>query len=114
MSTAFLKKFENRVSVTNRDGTITKVDSTLSKVGGDGAAGASRLHPALLASDLGESTQAGRVWPALTEATSQAAADDAQLGPISPQRKVKAKPTAAELEVSAACASHSHASSHVG
>ena len=39
MSTAFLKKFENRVSVTNRDGTITKVDSTLSKVGGDSAAG---------------------------------------------------------------------------
>ena len=115
MSTAFLKKFENRVSVTNRDGTITKVDSTLSKVGGDGAAGASRLHPALLASDLGESTQAGRVWPALTEATSQAAAeDDAQLGPISPQRKVKAKPSAAELEVSDACASHSRASSHVG
>lgn len=86
MSTAFLKQFENRICVTNRDGTITKV--------GDSAGSSSRLHPALLASDGGSETC--NVWKILTE-TSQAV-DMASAGPASPQRKVKAKPTAAQLE----------------
>ena len=103
MSTAFLRKFENRISVTNRDGSITKVGEPAASVGpACNSAGKSHLHPALLATGL-TGHSGGSAWPVLAETTMQPTvqvmqpAQAAQLP--SPQRKVRGKPTAAELEV---------------
>jgi len=102
MSTAFLRKFENRISVTNRDGSITKVGEPAASVGpACNSPGKSHLHPALLATGL-TGHSGGSAWPVLAETTMQPTvqvmqpAQAAQLP--SPQRKVRGKPTAAELE----------------
>ena len=100
MSTAFLRKFENRISVTNRDGSITKVGEPAA-LGGPAcnSPGKSHLHPALLATGL-TNHSSNSAWPVLTEATTQPAVPPAQAAQLpSPQRKVRGKPTAAELEV---------------
>ena len=103
MSTAFLRKFENRISVTNRDGSITKVGEPAASVGpACNSPGKSHLHPALLATGL-TGHSGGNAWPVLTETTMQPAVQVMQLAQAaqlpSPQRKVRGKPTAAELEV---------------
>ena len=103
MATAFLRKFENRISVTNRDGSITKVGEPAA-LGGPAcnSPGKSHLHPALLATGL-TGHSGGNAWPVLTETTMQPAVQVMQLAQAaqlpSPQRKVRGKPTAAELEV---------------
>ena len=99
MSTAFLRKFENRISVTNRDGSITKVGEPAASVGlACNSPGKSHLHPALVATGL-TGHSGGSAWPVLTE-TTQPAAQVMQAAQLpSPQRKVRGKPTAAELEV---------------
>ena len=101
MSTAFLRKFENRISVTNRDGSITKVGEPAAALGGPAcnSPGKSHLHPALLATGL-TNHSSNSAWPVVTEATTQPAVPPAQAAQLpSPQRKVRGKPTAAELEV---------------
>ena len=96
MATAFLRKFENRISVTNRDGSISKVGEPAAPLGlACNSPGVSHLHPALLATDLG-GPSGGNAWPVMRETTMQSA----QM-PSSPQRMVRGKPTAAELEVRA-------------
>ena len=113
MSTAFLRKFENRISVTNRDGSVTKVGEPAASAAAAEASqdsGAGGLHPAFAAvglggarSSSGMSPNPARVSGAAAELKADAwsivpAQPPTQPPPISPAKRVHSKPTAAELK----------------